>query len=118
MMELLFHTQIGGIFESLWMKLTWRDLHFLVTLLLTYIVTRKVLTNPHDAPSGTIARGVCICVEEQSRSSHSASCREGPGSWLGNGFRSSRLLLQHLDAVFSGHGTLIFMCRVLKDRLG
>ena len=44
---------------SLWTKSTWRDLHFLVILLLMYCVTRKVLTVLHDTLSGIRAR--CDC---------------------------------------------------------
>ena len=40
------------------MKLTWLRSHSLVILLLIYSATRKVLTILHNAPSGTIARGV------------------------------------------------------------
>ena len=52
-MELLFHVQIGGIFELLVDEIDLAESRFLVTLLLT----RKVLMIPHDALSGTIARG-------------------------------------------------------------
>ena len=54
MMELVFHEQIGGAFEPLWTKLTWRRSHSLLILLLICSATRKVLTIPHDASSGTI----------------------------------------------------------------
>ena len=39
------------------MKLTWRESRFLVTLLLTYCVTKRMLTVPFNAFFGTIACG-------------------------------------------------------------
>ena len=53
------------------MKLTRRGSHSLVTLLLTYFVTKKELTLPHDAQADTIARGVCLlCVLKRKAGLH------------------------------------------------
>ena len=49
--------QIGGTSSnSLWMKMTWRELRFPVMLLWIYSATKKELTLPHDAQAGTIPR--------------------------------------------------------------
>ena len=81
-------------------------------------MTKKVFTTSHDAPSGTIARGVCfLCVLKSEAGLH---IRLPAEEVLASGWEMvpevHGLLLQQLDAVFCGHGTIEL--RVLKDRIG
>ena len=57
MMELLFHVQIGGIFEIFVDEIDLRESRFLVILLLIYSVTWRGLMSPHNASLDTIAIG-------------------------------------------------------------
>ena len=54
LLELLFHEQVSGIFESFVVDIDPRS-HSLVILLLIYSATKKVHMILHEAPSGTIA---------------------------------------------------------------
>ena len=56
-MELLFHVQIGGIFELLVDEIDLARIALSCHFAFDVCATRKVLTIPHDALSGTIARG-------------------------------------------------------------
>ena len=82
----------------------WRDLHFLVTLLFTYFVTSKVFTIPHDAPSGTIARGVCPL--RVSKSKAGLHVRLAAEQVLVSGWEIVVDVHGHLVAVFAGHETV------------
>ena len=96
-----FTLNLAAFLKCLWMKLTLRDLHFHVTLLSTYFLT---FTIPHDAPSGTIVRGVCLmCVLKSKGGLHIRLLAEHV---LVSGWvivpEIQGLVLQHLDAVFFG----------------
>ena len=60
-MEPLLDVHIGGIFVHSVDEIDLRDLHFLVILLLTYFVTRKVFTFSPDALLGIFARWESLC---------------------------------------------------------
>ena len=54
--ELLFHVQIGGIFEPFVDETDLASIAMSCHFALMYSVTEKELTLPHDAQAGTIAR--------------------------------------------------------------
>ena len=62
MLELLFMWRLAAPSRFSLKKLTWRESRFLVTLLLTYHVTKRMLTVPFNASLGTIAFGAHLFV--------------------------------------------------------
>ena len=55
-MELLFHVQIGCAFEPFVDEIDLAKIELSCHFALDVLCDKKVLTIPHDAPSGTIAR--------------------------------------------------------------